>query len=335
MASGYTSNYGLCQWQPEDAFLREEFNEDNEKTERALTTLSQGLESLRTEGEQALDPIRYNLYQLWLRQYYEGKETGMKRAILFDSFLDSSLIQQKSDGLFAYKGGLYLSATDQVTVDSSSRVGGVTNYGGSLSTDVFTATGFGYVSTCQLTASYLDAVGTESLTASVAFQVNGVTLNTIQTTMRASASSFTLTATQNVPVCPGDQFQVVVTAPTNNWLRFEPSAKSASTMAAVITFRSGAAQNGTMTSTAFGPEGSFEKARLYLHRRDGAVTPKLNGTAMTFLSTSDTVDEEGADCKEDAWELAADIQSPLTVSLAVERGSDAQCSVLDYGVILS
>ena len=31
MASGYTANYGLCQWQGEDKFLREEFNQDNAK----------------------------------------------------------------------------------------------------------------------------------------------------------------------------------------------------------------------------------------------------------------------------------------------------------------
>ena len=335
MASNYTTNYGLCQWEPGDKFLREEFNGDNDRTERALTTLTQGLETLRTEGVRALDPIRYNLYQLWLRQYYEGKETGMKRAILFDSFLDSSLVQTRSDGLFVYDSGLCLSETSQTTVDSSSRVGGVTNYGGDLSTDGFTATGFGYVSTCKLTTSYLGVEGTESLTASVAFQVNGVTLNTIRTTMRASDSGFTLTATQNVPVCPGDQFQVVVTAPTNNWLRFEPSQKSPNTMSAVITFRSGAAASGTMTSTALGVEGTFRRAVLYLHRRGGSATPRLNGTAMSFLSTTDTVDETGAACKEDAWELVSDIRGPLTVGLAMERGSDPQCSVLDYGVILS
>ena len=36
MASGYTANYGLCQWQPEDQFVREEFNQDNAKIDEAL-----------------------------------------------------------------------------------------------------------------------------------------------------------------------------------------------------------------------------------------------------------------------------------------------------------
>ena len=36
MASNYTSNYGLCQWQPNDKVLRTEFNADNAKIDAAL-----------------------------------------------------------------------------------------------------------------------------------------------------------------------------------------------------------------------------------------------------------------------------------------------------------
>ena len=36
MATNYTANYGLCQWEPEDNFLREEFNQDNAKIDAAL-----------------------------------------------------------------------------------------------------------------------------------------------------------------------------------------------------------------------------------------------------------------------------------------------------------
>ena len=40
MASSYTANYGLCQWQAEDQVLRTEFNQDNAKVEAALTALA-------------------------------------------------------------------------------------------------------------------------------------------------------------------------------------------------------------------------------------------------------------------------------------------------------
>ena len=39
MASNYTSNYGLCQWEATDQVLRTEFNEDNAKVDAALQEL--------------------------------------------------------------------------------------------------------------------------------------------------------------------------------------------------------------------------------------------------------------------------------------------------------
>ena len=36
MASNYTNNYNLCQWQPSDKVLRTEFNQDNAKIDAAL-----------------------------------------------------------------------------------------------------------------------------------------------------------------------------------------------------------------------------------------------------------------------------------------------------------
>ena len=36
MASNYTENYGLCQWEATDHVLREEFNQDHAKIDTAL-----------------------------------------------------------------------------------------------------------------------------------------------------------------------------------------------------------------------------------------------------------------------------------------------------------
>ena len=49
MASNYTSNYGLCQWEATDQVLRTEFNEDNVKVDTALDTLEQ---TVTQQGEQ-------------------------------------------------------------------------------------------------------------------------------------------------------------------------------------------------------------------------------------------------------------------------------------------
>ena len=39
MASNYTENYGLCQWEATDNFVRTEFNQDNAKIDAALKAL--------------------------------------------------------------------------------------------------------------------------------------------------------------------------------------------------------------------------------------------------------------------------------------------------------
>ena len=39
MASNYTENYGLCQWEATDHVLREEFNQDHAKIDTALGDL--------------------------------------------------------------------------------------------------------------------------------------------------------------------------------------------------------------------------------------------------------------------------------------------------------
>ena len=41
MASNYTSNYGLCQWEATDQVLRTEFNEDNAKVDAVLKTVEE------------------------------------------------------------------------------------------------------------------------------------------------------------------------------------------------------------------------------------------------------------------------------------------------------
>lgn len=48
MASNYTENYGLSQWEATDQVLRTEFNEDNAKADAALTSLRQKTKNLES-----------------------------------------------------------------------------------------------------------------------------------------------------------------------------------------------------------------------------------------------------------------------------------------------
>lgn len=103
MASGYTTNYGLCQWQGADAFLREEFNQDNEKIDAALKAAEERAEEKAQAAQDAADRAlsgledqSYNVYNLILQNDYEGKYTGYKRALLYDGFWTRAGSEQKA-----------------------------------------------------------------------------------------------------------------------------------------------------------------------------------------------------------------------------------------------
>ena len=48
MATNYTENYGLCQWEAGDSFVRTEFNQDNQKIDAALGSMLHHAELIRT-----------------------------------------------------------------------------------------------------------------------------------------------------------------------------------------------------------------------------------------------------------------------------------------------
>lgn len=49
MASNYTNDFQLCQWEADDKVLRDDFNADNAKIEAALKQISQELVSMREQ----------------------------------------------------------------------------------------------------------------------------------------------------------------------------------------------------------------------------------------------------------------------------------------------
>jgi hypothetical protein len=93
MPSSYkTPNFALNQWLGTDTFARTDFNADNLIIDSALKRLS--------EEVKAVDPLANNLYNLILQQYYDGKYTGFKRALIFDGFMNYSNIASISEGLY-------------------------------------------------------------------------------------------------------------------------------------------------------------------------------------------------------------------------------------------
>ena len=204
MASGYTEHYGLCQWQGSDKFLREEFNQDNEKIDVVLG---------RTEGKadralSGLEDQSYNVYNLILQNDYEGKYTGYKKALLYDGFLDESGVQAASDG-FLWSQGQYTLSTQG---ESDRDVGFSTSRGTTeMSSDTFTAQGNGNWTgfTCKV---YNSSSATLNDKINYTLIVNGVTVLTgssgnVSLGSRAS-KEYTITFSKAVTLAKGDAYQI-------------------------------------------------------------------------------------------------------------------------------
>ena len=98
-----TANIGLHQWAGTDPFLREDFNEDFRKIDTAVGRT----ERKADRALAGLAPVSYNVYNLLLRDYYEGKYTGFKRAIAFDGFKDGEGLSNLSPGAWLEDGRLW------------------------------------------------------------------------------------------------------------------------------------------------------------------------------------------------------------------------------------
>ena len=81
-----TEHIGLHQWESTDPFLREDFNQDH----GLIDTAVKQTEKKADQALSGLEDVSYNVYNLLLQNYYEGKYTGFRRGLMFDVFLDSS-----------------------------------------------------------------------------------------------------------------------------------------------------------------------------------------------------------------------------------------------------
>ena len=153
MASSYTENYGLCQWEAGDAFTRTEFNADNAKLDAALGRTERGMEANRT-----------NLYNLLLQRDYEGKYTGWKQALIFDGFQDDSKIESLTDNMVRSQAGHFLFLNGKTSETEDVRFGtgaSVTLSAGESATETWVCDRMGWATALRL---YMQGHGTLVIT---------------------------------------------------------------------------------------------------------------------------------------------------------------------------
>ena len=86
MATNYTTNYDLCQWQPTHPVIRTDFNADNAKLEAALTAL----EEAKTRLDRVTVNLAYHTGRLALQNLLKNNVSPTQRAIICETFRSSA-----------------------------------------------------------------------------------------------------------------------------------------------------------------------------------------------------------------------------------------------------
>ena len=76
MASNYTSNYGLCQWEANDKVLRSEFNADNAKIDAAISAVDSRVDGKASMS--ALNSLKNTVSSLSTTVSGQGNTLGKK-----------------------------------------------------------------------------------------------------------------------------------------------------------------------------------------------------------------------------------------------------------------
>ena len=326
MAGGYTANYGLCQWQGEDKFLQEEFNQDNEKIDAAL-------DRTETKADRALSGLEaadYNIYNLLLQNYYDGKYTGYKKALLYDGFLDESRVASKSTAVQIKDRAARLSKSGQGDI-TTARTSGFCFLGDDpCSTGTKTATGGGVLTGITFSFYPSDNYGC-STQLTVTYNGEAVASQTV-TFAAGESGSKTVTLETPVALIRGDTFSIKLDC-NNSSRSVSIYLNSSGYMAGTILITSRGAASGTLTATEAELEGTGDKALVFVKYAGGEVVPKLNSQALTRTGRRTTVETGGQSCNEDTYEGTWS-GGNLTASFALNCGNSSECIFYDYGIVV-
>lgn len=350
MATNYTANYGLCQWEPEDNFLREEFNQDNAKIDAAIKAATEAAEA----GDQAvreqalewasaaqstadwalssLEPVSYNVYNLLLRDYYEGLESGFKKALVFDGFLDKKGIESTTSGLTwnPTEKNVILQAAGV----SSQEEGFETRRLVEIPTTTSLKQSFTAPSTGTITAVELYFAAS----CTVTIEQNGVVLG------RATASAIQSNYSTRIPITAnierGGTYQICLLAPTSG--HYVYSGSNNMNFGYRFTMTPTIVTNGTLITTQHSLGSSYQRASAWVRHSGGTITLSLynqqSGSWVTMPGTGKrtTVTTKGDSCVESAFRLASVPTGNQSVKLrlTLSTSSGVNAMLYDYGVAI-
>ena len=326
MASNYTTNYGLCQWEAGDQFVRSEFNQDNAKIDAALG---------RTES--MAETAVHGLYNLTLQQYYEGKETGWHRALVFDGFLDDSLVDSTTTGLFRREGGLSLPRTGQGNVNLGYSSGHRSLYYGKQ-TPTRTASGAGRITGLKIKyQQFAQTTETAAVTWTVYRNNTQAAQGSQSLTFTPEAQEATLNLTPT-DVAKGDTFYIHLICPAINCQVYS-STSNDDNVGGTILITSIGASTGTMVTPALDlPDRTALRAWARYSGGSLTLSAVSGGSAVPLTpdGTRETVNAAGAACTEAAFSLDSGLPltGTLTFRLDLALNGASEMTVFDYGLFL-
>lgn len=102
MASNYTENYGLCQWEATDAVLHTDFNEDNQKIDTALKTQAGNISDLTVQMANKANTGTVNSLAEEVAQKADQSNLEAEKAAR--EAADTALAQSQADQLDTLRG---------------------------------------------------------------------------------------------------------------------------------------------------------------------------------------------------------------------------------------
>ena len=337
----YTPNYGLHQWVPEDKFLREEFNEDFQKIDTAIKAAEnkavsgdeqvsaavQAAQNTATRALAALEPLSYNIYNLMLQNYYNGKVTEFQKALIFDGFQDKSRISTLSSINWDEPNhSLLLDAVGQQQVTPGFGPDHSNMLRPNVSTTLkWTATGNGTLIKAEL---YMTGTGKlEVLDGTKLLEEKTLTQDTAKGLTAFSFSipievgktyTFRMTGLENgVTVCVGN---------TNYTLGLR------------LSFTPKTVTSGSMTAKAFSPGVTAQRAVAWVRHLNGTASLSLqtggSWVSMSRTGTRTTVNLDGESCTESTFTLERSLSGSLTTKLSFSTSAGKSVRVYDYGIVL-
>ena len=344
MASNYTENYGLCQWEAGDNFVRTEFNQDNARIDAALAAAeaeTARVESLTGAAQAAADyaldalgPVAYNVYGLMLQQSYEGKPTAFKKALVFDGFVDGSMTASMSAGLVRSQNRITATRTGQGNIDLGYSSTHISLVGGGY-TQTYTATGSGTITGLRI--KHIRESGSSTTPLSWQLHLNGSMVR--QGTTSLSYGSTAKEETVSIPSTPvsnGDSFRFYLSCGSSG-LHFYRGTSDL--IGGTILISSSGVTGGTITTPSLALPGR-KQLRAWVRYSGGSVALSVNGSAgavaLAPVGTRTTVEPAGASCTEAKFALEEGVpqDGSLSFTLTLSLGGSTTMTVYDYGILL-